>query len=315
MAAPEDFDGLHTFLAVARSPGFRAAARELGLTAGAVSQAIRRLEERLGVPLFIRTTRSVALTDAGVRLAKRLAPLQTGVADALEEARSVQSRPTGTLRLCVRRLAVSPFLETVLPRYRAAYPEVSLEVEVRDGPFDLVKEGFDAGIRIGEFIEPDMIAVRIGDPLRWIVVGSQSYLARQGTPQHPKELEDHACIGFRFGAAAAPYRWEFRQNGREIKISPNADIVVTDSGLLCALAARGVGLAYTSDAVAREGLADGRLVSLLLPFMPPPDSLYLYFPAGGRSQPKLRGLIDIAKDEHTAQRGRRRHQNVRSRPQ
>jgi DNA-binding transcriptional LysR family regulator len=170
------FEGLPQFLAVARLASFRAAAQELGVTPGAVSQSIKTLEVRLGVLLFVRTTRKVALTEAGARFADRLSGIRETVEQAIEQTSALQDRPSGTLRLCIRRMAIPTIIERTIPVFRKLYPEVSLDIEVRDGPIDLVGEGFDAGMRIGEFLEPDMIAVRIGEPLRWVVVGSPGYL-------------------------------------------------------------------------------------------------------------------------------------------
>jgi DNA-binding transcriptional LysR family regulator len=294
------FDGVPQFLAVARLSGFRAAARELGVTPGAISQAIRGLEARLGVPLFVRTTRRVALTEAGVAFASQLSVVERTVAEAIAQASASQDRPTGILRLCVRRMAI-PLLADILPVYRAACPGVAIEVEIRDGGIDLIREGFDAGIRIGEFIEPDMIAVPIGARFHWIIVASPDYLAARGRPKAPADILGHDCIRFRFPGSVAPYRWELRANGSDLRIDPPGDLIVTDSALLCELAERGLGLAYTSDVAAQNALEDRRLKTVLADYMPPADSLYLYFPTRSQSQPKLRALLDIV-----AEFGRRR---------
>jgi DNA-binding transcriptional LysR family regulator len=286
------FEGLPQFLAVARLASFRAAAQELGVTPGAVSQSIKTLEARLGVLLFIRTTRNVALTEAGARLADRLSGIRETVEQAIEQTSALQDRPSGTLRLCIRRMAIPTMIERAIPLFRKSYPEVSLDIEVRDGPIDLVGEGFDAGMRIGEFLEPDMIAVRIGEQLRWVVVASPDYLKERGVPQRPADIVRHECIRFRFAGPSEVYRWEFRDKGRGLRVDPPGKMVVTDSALLCALAAEGMGLAYASDVAAQAGIRNGRLATVLEKYMPPTDNLFLYFAARSQSQPKLRAFID-----------------------
>jgi DNA-binding transcriptional LysR family regulator len=286
------FEGLPQFLAVARHASFRAAARELGVTAGAISQTIKALEARLGVLLFVRTTRNVALTEAGAQFAGRLSGVRDTVLDALRDLDDQKAEPSGTLRLCIRRTAIPLIVERALPAFRQSHPNVVIEVEVREGPIDLISEGFDAGIRIGEFLEPDMIAVRIGKRFRWIVVGSPDYLMKKGTPQTPADILSHECIRYRIAGTTAAYQWEFREGGRDLRVDPPGSTLVTDTDVLCALAARGLGLAYTSEVAARTDLRTGRLKIVLRDYMPPADSLFLYFPARSQTQPKLRAFVD-----------------------
>nr|WP_166795959.1 LysR family transcriptional regulator [Methylocella tundrae] len=286
------FEGIPQFLAVARNASFRAAARELGVTPGAISQSIKSLERRLGTPLFIRSTRHVALTDVGSVLADRIGDVRAVVADAIRQVEGLQDEPVGTLRLCIRRLAFGPIVEQALPRFRSAHPNVAIDIEVRDGPIDLIAEGFDAGIRIGEFLEPDMFAVRIGKPFHWVVVASPAYLAKRGTPKVPGDLLEHECIGYRIGSEPMPYQWEFRDRDRDLRVRPPTTLIVNDAGALCALAERGMGLAYTSDRIAEDALREKRLHTVLVDFMPPEDALYLYYPAGSRDQPKVHAFVD-----------------------
>jgi DNA-binding transcriptional LysR family regulator len=289
----EIFEGIPQFLAVARNASFRAAARELGVTPGAISQSIKSLERRLGVLLFARSTRHVALTDAGRVFADRVGDVRIAVTDAIRQVEGLQGKPAGTLRLCIRRMAFVPIIQQALPRFRGAYPNVAIDIEVRDGPIDLMAEGFDAGVRIGEYLEPDMLAVRIGKPFQWVVVGSAAYLAEKGTPKAPKDLLDHDCIGYRIGNDPMPYQWEFRDRGCDLRVRPSVSLIVNDAGALCALAEQGMGLAYTSDRIADEALREKRLQRVLTGFMPPEDALYLYYPAGNRDEPKLRAFVDI----------------------
>ncbi|WP_454818820.1 LysR family transcriptional regulator [Labrys neptuniae] len=286
------FEGIPQFLAVARNTSFRAAARELGVTPGAISQSVKSLERRLGAPLFIRSTRHVALTDAGSVLADRIGDVRSVVADAIRQIEGLQDRPVGILRLCMRRLAFGPIIGRALPKFRSAHPNVAIDIEVRDGPIDLIAEGFDAAVRIGEYLEPDMLAVRIGRPFHWVVVGSPNYLAERGTPKTPSDLLNHDCIGYRIGGEPMPYQWEFRNRDRDLRVRPSANLIVNDAGALCALAEQGMGLAYTSDNVAEEALREKRLRKVLSDYMPSEDALYLYFPAGNRNEPKLRAFVD-----------------------
>jgi DNA-binding transcriptional LysR family regulator len=286
------FVGLPQFLAVARHGSFRAAARELGVTPGAISQSIKALERRLGVSLFVRSTRHVALTDAGVAFENRVGASRVAVTDAIRHIEELQDEPVGTLRLCIRRMAFGLILEQALPRLRSVHPNVAIDVEVRDGPIDLIAEGFDAGVRIGEYLEPDMVAVRLGKPFRWVVVASPAYLTRRGTPKAPRDLLDHECIGYRIGGTTPPYQWEFRDRDRDLRVNPPTALIVNDAAALCTLAERGVGLAYTSDRIANAALRTGQLSTVLTDFMPPEDALYLYYPADSRNLPKLRAFLD-----------------------
>ena len=291
-AERELFDGIPQFLAVARNASFRAAARELGVTPGAISQSIKSLERRLGAQLFTRSTRHVALTDAGHVFADRVGEMRSAMTDAIRQVEGLQDKPTGTLRLCMRRLAFVPILQQALPRFRGAHPNVAIDIEVRDGPIDLIAEGFDAGVRIGEYLEPDMLAVRIGKPFRWVVVGSPAYFAERGTPATPNDLLEHDCIGYRIGSEPEPYQWEFRDRDRDLRVRPSMNLIVNDAAALCTLAEQGMGLAYTSDRAAEQALRNERLQKVLAGFMPPEDALYLYYPAGSRDEPKLRAFVD-----------------------
>jgi DNA-binding transcriptional LysR family regulator len=294
MARLDSFAGLSEFLAVARHKSFRGAAAELAVTPAAVSQAIRALERRVGLPLFQRTTRRVGLTEAGSLLFSRLQPAATQITESLDALSDLRERPSGLLRLSVPRLALPLVIEPLLPAFRRAYPDVSVDVDVNDAAIDLAAEGFDAGIRIGELIERDMIAVRLTADFHWSVLGSPAYFAARGRPVAPEDLTRHECIRYRFPTSRVVYRWEFVRDGREFSIEPQGKIVVNDGGLFQALALSGVGLIYTPDAAAQAELRDGRLERVLESYLPVTPGLFLYFPARAQLQPKLRAFIDAA---------------------
>lgn len=292
MPRANPFDGLSAFLAIARCGSFRRAAIELGVTPGAVSQALRALEARLGLPLFHRTTRSVALTEAGELLLARIGPAAETIGGALDELIQFRVAPAGTLRLVVHRMAVPHVIEPVLPHFCRAYPAVKVDITVDDGREEIVGGGYDAGIRIGEFIDRDMITVRVTSPFTWLVVGAPAYFAAHGRPETPEALARHACIRFRRPDIGDIYRWEFERDGEALSIEPPGSVVVNDSGLLRALAKRGMGLIYTSSLQAALEIAEGSLEPVLEAFAPARDSLFICFPNASRNQPKLRAFVE-----------------------
>jgi DNA-binding transcriptional LysR family regulator len=292
VARTDLFTGISEFLAVARLASFRAAAAELRVTPAAVSQAIRALEARVGLPLFQRTTRRVTLTEVGNTLFARLRPATADIGDTFEHLRALRARPTGHLRLSVPRIAVELVIAAVLPAFRRTCPEVSVEVSVNDASVDLTADRFDAGIRIGEFIERDMVAVKLTPDFRWSVVGSPSYFEQRGRPRSPDELAMHECIGYRFPTAQSVYRWEFHRNGRQFSFDPKGGLIVDDHLTMIALAKQGMGLTYTADLIAAEALASGELESVLRPYLPVKPGLFLYFPARNQNQPKVRAFIE-----------------------
>jgi DNA-binding transcriptional LysR family regulator len=287
----DPFDGLSEFLAIARRRSFRAAAAELGVTPGAVSQALHSLERRLGLPLFHRTTRKIAMTEAGETLLARLGPAAATVVEALDELSQLQARPSGTLRLLLHRMALPQVIEPILPAFREAYPDVRVEITVNDAQIELVEGGYDAGIRIGEFIDRDMVAVRVSPPFSWAVLGAPSYFAAHGRPLVPEDLAHHECIRFRLPATRKIYRWEFERDGQALTIDPPGSILADDSMLLRSLATKGLGLIYTSILQAAPEISAGLLEPVLESFTPAQDSLFIYFPRSSRNQPKLRAFI------------------------
>ena len=288
----DDLDGMSVLAAVAEAKGFRAAAARLGVTHSAVSQAVRRLEDRLGVTLVQRTTRSVRLTAAGERIyaAARLAldEVRAAVADVSE----LGDVPRGVLRLHASPSAESLLSDTVLSGFLAAFSEIHLDLFFSDDPLDIVAEGFDAGIRLGEVIDRDMIAVPVSGDIRLIVVGAPSYFARHKAPKHPRDLVDHECINWHPTAAAPPYRWEFTENEREFSVEVPAHVLTNDPALNIRLARAGAGLTLADDRV-RADVAAGTLVPVLEKFSTPFPGFYLYYPERRRASPPLRAFIDF----------------------
>lgn len=290
----DPFDGLTEFLAVAEHKSFTLAATRLAVTPTAVSHAIKLLERRTGVLLFQRTTRRVALTEAGASLFARLRPAASEIDEALAVLSGFRDQPMGTLRITAPRLSGALLIEPLMPLFRQAYPQVGLDISLDDATVDLMESGFDAGIRLGESIEKDMIAVRLTPDLQWSVVGSPAYFAKAGKPLSPEELTRHACIGFRFASSGSAHRWEFRRDGRDFTVGVESGVLVNDRKLLISAARNGLGLAYACNLEIIDELANGQLERVLQPFVPLSSGLYLYFPSRTQTQPKLRAFIDMA---------------------
>lgn len=284
-----------TFVAVAEAKGFRAAADRLAVTHSAVSQAVRRLEERLGVPLVRRTTRSIHLTDAGERLYAALRPALDEVRAAVAEVGEMGDAPRGTLRLHSSRAAETMFGESLLSGFLREYPHINLDLVVSEVPVDIVADGYDAGIQLGEVIDKDMIAVPVTGDMRFVVVGSPSYFGRHGVPQHPRDLTRHECLNWHPSAEAAPYRWPFTENGRDFTVTVPARVLSTDAPLNRRLVTAGIGLTLAFRAHVREALERGELVPALEKFCVPFPGYYLYYPQRRHASRVLRALIDHIK--------------------
>jgi DNA-binding transcriptional LysR family regulator len=295
-----DLNQISVFLAVADAKSFRVAAERLGVTRSAVSQAIRKMEDRMGVALLQRTTRSVSLTEAGLRLHERVAPAIAEVENALETARDLPTQPTGQLRVAVSSIAERFISGPLLASFTLAYPGIQLDVTVTDDEFDIVAEGFDAGVRLGEVIEQDMIAVPVSGEQRQVVVAAPSYLQRFGAPAHPSELTQHCCIGWRPAPDVAPYRWEFEEDGREFDVAVNPRITTNDMWVMVRTACAGGGLTFGMEELFRPYLARGELVTILDTYLPPFPGFFLYFPDRRNLAPKLRALIDHARYRRSA---------------
>lgn len=287
-------DGVEAFLSVAQHRSFRRAAAELGVTPSAISQAVRALEARVGAALFIRTTRSVGLTEAGERFFARARPAFEELVAAGGAARELGQRPAGLLRLTVPRSVVPILLEPLIASFCQAYPEIEVELAASEELVDLAAGGFDAGIRMGQFITPDMIAVRLTKPLPLIVVGSPAYLARAGRPEHPDDLRAHACLRLRRsnGALAS---WLLTDNGRSVEIAVSGPFIAYDFPTMLGAATEGVGLAQVPAPLATGAIAAGRLVRVLEQFSQMTPGVFLYYPGHRQIMPKLRAFIDHVK--------------------
>ncbi len=287
-------DGVETFLAVAAQRNFRRAAAALGVTPSAVSQAVRSLEARVGAALFARTTRSVGLTEAGQRFIERARPAFEELVAAGEAARDLGRRPTGLLRLSVPRAVVPLILEPMLASFCQAYPEIELEIAASAEMVDLVAGGFDAGIRLGEFIAPDMVAVRLTPPFPFMVVGSPDYLRQRKRPQRVDDLRDHACLRFRRSdGSIAP--WRFIDGNKSLEATVSGPLVANDYPTLLGAALQGLGLAQMPGPLVRAAAADGRLEALLKPFADTTPGVFLYYPGKRQALPKLRAFIEHMK--------------------
>ena len=284
-------DGVEAFLSVAQHRSFRRAAAELGVTPSAISQAVRALETRLGAALFIRTTRSVGLTEAGERFLARAKPAFEELVAASEVARDMGQRPAGLLRLSVPRAVVPILLEPLIASFCQAYPEVEMEIAASGELVDLAAEGFDAGIRLGQFIAPDMTVVRLTPPFPFVVVGSPDYLHRRKRPERIDDLHQHACLRLRRsnGSIAS---WSFVDGNKAIEATVSGPLVAHDCLTLLGAAIQGVGLAQVPGPLARAAMADGRLQAVLTPFAVTTPGVFLYHPGKRQVLPKLRAFIE-----------------------
>jgi DNA-binding transcriptional LysR family regulator len=296
----DTLSGIIPFLAVAEHRSFTRAARALDVTPTAVSKAVRQLERRHGVVLFQRTTRSVALTEAGAALLARLQPAADEMAGALAALGGYQTQPTGTLRLTMSRTAAHFMAERVLPEYQRLYSGVRLELSIDEGTVDLASGQYDAGIRQGESLEKDMIAIRLTPPIRWAVYGSPEYFVRHERPTRPEDLIWHKTIGYRFVTAGTIYRWEFARGGRAFTVNVRDEVVVNDRMSLMTLSRAGMGLAYLTDGEAALA-GKGKLEPVLGEWIPESAGLFLYFPAHTQGQPKLRALLELLKTSQARQ--------------
>lgn len=287
-----DLNGISVFVAVAEARNFRVAAERLGVTRSAVSQALRRLENRLGVALAQRTTRSVHLTEAGERLYSSIYPAIAEVHAALEATGDLRSEPSGLLRLAVSSIAEQFLSGPLIATFSAAFPRIDLDVTVTDEEFDIVAAGYDAGVRLGEVLEQDMIAVPVSADQRQLVVGAPAYIEAYGAPAHPRELTVHRCIGWRPAPRVAPYRWEFTESGRDYDVAVSPRVTTNDMWLMVRTACAGGGLTFGMEETFRPYIERGELVSLLEDFCPPFPGFYLYFPERRNLAPKLRALVD-----------------------
>jgi DNA-binding transcriptional LysR family regulator len=304
-------DGVEAVLAVAQHRSFRRAAAELGVTPSAISQAIRALEARIGAALFIRTTRSVGLTEAGERFLLRAKPAFEELVAAGAAARDLGQRPAGLLRLSVPRAVVPILLEPLIASFCREYPEVAVEIAAREELIDIAKEGFDAGIRFGQLIAADMVAIRLTPPFRLLIVGHPAYLTRAGRPARPDDLRRHACLRFRRSNGALAL-WQFSDNSRSIEVAVAGPLIANDFPTMLGAALEGMGLAQLPEPMVREHLSAGRLVSVLEGYVPTAPGMFLYHPGKRQVLPKLRAFIDHVKSRSEARGTRIQADNRRT---
>lgn len=292
---------LTAVVAVAEHRSFRRAAAALGVSPSALSHAIASLEQRLGVRLFHRTTRSVALSEAGARFVDRVRPALRELADAVETANDFRTTPRGTLRLNAATAAVAHLLEPVILPFLDRYPDMRLDVVAESRLVDIVAGGFDAGIRLAETVPRDMIAVPCSPPLRFRVVGSPAYFAARPPPHSPADLHAHRCIRRRMPSGVL-LGWELERAGRPITVDVDGPLTLDDGDLMVEAALRGAGLAWVNEWTVAHLLADGRLVSALDDWSPPFPGLCLYYPAGRHPSAGLRAFVQLVRTSRVAGR-------------
>lgn len=288
---PRDLSSLQTFLLVAEERSFTRAAKHQGVTPSAVSHSMRTLEDEVGVRLLSRTTRSVALTEAGEQLLRRLRPALREVGETLQEISGARDKAGGRIRLLLPRLAVSSVLAPRLGKLSREYPEIILDVTTDDSRRDIVAEGFDAGIHFGEYIEKDMIAVRVSADHRAAIVGSPLYFESHSRPKAPRDLLSHRCINFRHGATGL-YRWEFEKGKKSLSVAVSGTLVVDDLELVISGAVEGVGLAYVAEQEVASHLADGTLVRVLQDWCQPFAGFFIYYPSRRQKTTALSALVN-----------------------
>jgi DNA-binding transcriptional LysR family regulator len=289
-------NALNSFIAVARNRSFAAAARHLGISTSALSQSVRQLESRLGVTLLTRTSRTVALTDAGRRLLENAG---AAVDQALESLRTVSVHPgevTGRVRLSVPASAVGLVLARLLPTFLERHPKVEVEAQVENRFVNVVSEGLDAGIRLSEAIERDMVQVRLTEPGRFVVAGAPSYLSRRGTPQKPQDLLQHDCIGIRASQHGARYAWELERGKKTWRVPVQGSVTTNDTQLMRLLAVAGVGLVYLFEPEIADELRRGSLHLVLEPYAAAVPGFFLYFPSRSQVSPAFRAFVDVARE-------------------
>jgi DNA-binding transcriptional LysR family regulator len=289
-------NALNAFIAVARRRSFAAAARELGVSTSALSQSVRQLEARLGVTLLTRTTRTVALTEQGQRL---LETAGAAVDQALESMKTVSLRAgevSGRVRLTVPDVAVPLVLSRLLPRFAERHPRVEVEVYVENRFVNIVAEGIDAGIRLTEAIERDMVQVRLSEPGRFVVAGAPSYLARRGEPLAPNDLLHHDCIGIRTSVGGTRYAWELERGKKAWRVPVQGPVTTNDGDLMRTLALEGVGLVYLLDSQLADDVRRGRLRIVLEAYAAAVPGFFLYFPSRAQVSPALRAFVSVARE-------------------
>ncbi|MGH8082039.1 MAG: LysR family transcriptional regulator [Lysobacter sp.] len=291
-----DYAELRAFAAIAEHGSFVRAAAHLGLSPSALSQTIRSLEERLGVRLLNRTTRSVALSEAGQRLLGRLQPALTDLDAAVADVRSLRDSPNGLLRINASRIAAIEYLAPLLGPFHALYPDIAIDLVADDRLVDIVAGRFDAGVRLGEMVEKDMITVPLSGEVEMMVIASPAYLQRHGAPATPRELRDHRCINFRWPTDGSLYHWEFERGAEKLEAAVDGPLIVSDAEVALRAALDGVGIAYLFDCHVREHVAAGRLLRLLPEWTPAFPGFYLYYASRRQMPAPLRAFVEFLRE-------------------
>jgi DNA-binding transcriptional LysR family regulator len=289
------FPQLQVFLAVARNKSFSGAARELGLSTSAVSQAVKQLEEQLRVALLTRTTRAVAATEAGMRLIESAGPAMKQAADALAAAAAKPGEVVGRVKVSVSRMSVPFVLTPIVPVFRAKHPRIELEVVIEDRLVDIVADGYDAAIRLSEAVQRDMVQVRLTDEMRFVIVGAPEYLEEHGTPKVPQDLLQHECITFRSQTNGSLYAWELERGRKTWRVPVRGGVVANEPQFCVTMAEQGVGLAYTFEASVAEQLRAGSLKKVLDSYAPTVPGFFLCFPSRAQSSPALKLFVETTK--------------------
>ena len=287
-----DFSELAMFIAVAEEGSFTRAAAKLGLSQSALSYAVRMLEERLKVRLISRTTRSLSLTDAGEKLLHSLRPAFDHIDNEIAQLTALRDKPAGTIRITTFRHAARTVLWPVLLKLLPEYPDIAVEINVDEGLTDIVAGRFDAGIRVGEQVQKDMVAVRVSADIRMAVVGSPSYFANREIPRTPRDLSDHKCVSYRQSAGGGLYAWEFERDGVELEVRVSGSLVINDNEMLVNAALGGLGLVYTFETQVARHVADGRLIRVLEDWCPPFSGYHLYYPSRRQHTPAFAVLVE-----------------------
>ena len=288
----DELNDLAAFVVVADEMSFTRAASKLGMSPSALSHAMKALEDRLGLQLLARTTRRVSTTEAGEQLLKTLRPAFEDINAELTALNGLRDKPAGTVRITTPRHAAIAVLWTVLPDFLSAHPDIHVEITIDEGLTDIIESRYDAGIRLGEKVAKDMIAVRVGPDLRTAVVGSPAYFADYPTPTTPQDLASHRCINYRFSTSGGLYPWEFEEEGRSFQVRVDGNLVFNDGDLILAAALAGQGLAYLFEDQTINHIAEGRLIQVLAEWCPTSPGYYLYHPNRRQTPPALAALVD-----------------------
>jgi DNA-binding transcriptional LysR family regulator len=286
------FDDLRYLVAVARDKSFTKAAGKLGVSQSALSQTIRQIEERLGIRLLTRTTRTVSLTEAGERLVRTVTPRFEEIEAELEALSELREKPAGTVRITAGDHAIKSILWPKLQKFLPNYPDIKAEIVIDYGLTDIVSERYDAGVRWGEQVAKDMIAVRIGPDIRFAVVGAKTYFAKRAIPRTPQDLIDHNCVNLRLPSYGGTYAWELEKNGRALKVRVEGQLVFNGIFQVLDAAVAGLGLAFVPTDIAQPYLAKGRLKQVLEEWCQPWSGYHLYYPHRRQSSPAFALLVD-----------------------